>query len=141
METKLIPYLNFDGQTAEAMKFYQSIFGGDLKMQTFSEFGAPVKEEEKDLIMHSSLENGELSFMAADGTSEHPVHMGDNINMSLGGGGKAKLTEYFNKLAEGGKVTMPLGKQVWGDSFGDLTDKFGIHWLVNISSGQAEQQG
>ena len=46
----------------------------------------------------------------------------------------AKLTEYFNKLSEGGHVDMPLAKQFWGDTFGQLTDKFGMHWMVNITA-------
>lgn len=130
---KLNPYLNFDGKTAEAMKFYQEVLGGELTMQTFGEAGAPVKEDEKGLIMHADLQNGSLSFMASDGNREHPVHMGDNINMSISGDEEEKMTGVFNKLAEGGKVSMPLEKAPWGDKFGDLTDKFGVHWLVNIT--------
>ncbi len=134
MKPKLTPYLNFGGQTEDAMKFYQSILGGELTMQTFGQSGVPVDEKDKDKIMHANLENGDLSFMASDGNSEHPVQMGDNISMSIVGTDDKTLTDYFNKLSEGGKVDMPLAKQFWGDTFGMLTDKFGIHWMVNISS-------
>lgn len=135
MKPILSPYLNFNGQTAEAMKFYQSVLGGELKMQTFGESGQGTTPEEKNLIMHASLENGALSFMASDGGAEHQVTMGNNIHMSLMGDDEATLTKYFNGLAEGGKVDMPLAKQFWGDIYGQLTDKFGVHWMVNISSG------
>jgi len=136
MNAKLTPYLTFPDTTADAMKFYQSILGGELNMQTFGESGASAKDEDKDKIIHADLKNGELSFMASDGGSEHPVNMGNNISMSIAGDDEAKLTEYFNKLAEGGKVDMPLAKQFWGDTFGMLTDKFGIHWMINISMGE-----
>lgn len=59
--------------------------------------------------------------------------------MSIVGSDEAKLTEYFNKLSVGGKVTMKLEKQFWGDTFGMLVDKFGVQWMVNITSGQPFQ--
>ena len=71
--------------------------------------------------------------MASDGNSENPVRMGDNISMSIAGDDETVLTEYFNKLSEGGKVDMPLAKQFWGDTFGMFTDKFGIHWMIILS--------
>jgi PhnB protein len=138
MESKMIltPYLNFMGQTKAAMEFYHSILGGELSMQTFAESGMPTSDEDKDKIIHADLRNGTLSFMASDGNAEHPVRMGDNIHMSLAGQDETQLTEFFNKLAEGGTIDMPLGKQFWGDIYGQLTDKFGVHWMVNISSEQ-----
>lgn len=136
MKIVLNPYLNFkDGKTAEAMKFYQSVLGGELEMHTFGEFGMPTKDTEKDYIMHAMLKHETLTFMASDGDIHHPVQMGDNISMSLSGDDAETLTKYFNGLAEDGKIDMPLEKQVWGDTFGMLTDKFGVHWMVNITSG------
>jgi PhnB protein len=134
MKPTLTPYLNFNGQTGEAMKFYQSVLGGELKMQTFGETGMPCADEDKNKIMHADLKNDALSFMASDGNKEHVVTMGDNINMSIVGNEEALLTKHFNALAEGGKVDMPLAKQFWGDIFGMCTDKFGVHWMVNIMS-------
>jgi len=126
------------GKTGEAMKFYHSVFGGELKMQTFAESGMPTTDETKDNIIHAELKTDELTFMASDGDATHPVKMGDNIHMSLMGEDAAKLTDYFNQLAEGGKVDMPLAKQFWGDTYGQLTDKFGVHWMVHI--GKAEMK-
>lgn len=132
MKATLTPYLNFDGTTKEAIEFYQAVLGGELTMQTFAEAGMPTAEEEKDRIIHASLQNGTLSFMASDGTAEHPVHMGDNIYMSIVGDDEATLRKYFEGLSSGGKVEMPLAKQFWGDIYGQLTDKFGVRWTVNI---------
>lgn len=136
MKPTLTPYLNFMGQTADAMKFYQSVLGGELKMQTFAEAGMPVSDEDKNKIIHADLKNDTMSFMASDGNAERPVHMGDNIHMSIVGTDEALLTKYFNGLAEGGKIDMPLTKQFWGDIYGQLTDKFGIHWMVNVSASE-----
>ncbi|OGG04818.1 hypothetical protein A2Z33_05915 [Candidatus Gottesmanbacteria bacterium RBG_16_52_11] len=139
MNMKLTPYLNFNGNCAEAMKFYQSVLGGKLTMQTFGESGMPSTPDYKDKIMHADLQNDALSFMASDNAPGKTVTMGDNVHMSLAGTDEASLTRYFNALAASGKVDMPLAKQFWGDTFGMLTDKFGIHWMVNISAPPAKK--
>ena len=134
MAPTLSPYLNFNGNCGEAMRFYQSVLGGELVMQTFGETPMPVPDGQKDKIVHAELRNDALTFMASDGPPEQPVRFGDNINMSLAGSEESTLKGYFEGLAKGGKVDMPLKKQFWGDTFGMLTDKFGVHWMVNISS-------
>lgn len=134
----LNPYLNFEKQTKEAMEFYHSIFGGELNIQTFGESGMSEDPEEKDLVIHANLKSGELLIMASDGGKDHPIHMGDNIHMSLGGDDEKTLTKWFKALAEGGKVDMELQKQFWGDIYGQLTDKFGVHWMVNITAKKSE---
>ena len=136
-KTTLSPYLNFMGQAGEAMKFYQSILGGELTMQSYAEAGQKDVPNAENLTMHAELKNDNILFYAADGNEQHQVHFGDNINMSLVGPDEELLTKYFNGLAEGGKVDMPLAKQFWGDTFGMLTDKFGVHWMVNISAEQS----
>lgn len=140
MKPTLTPYLYFNGQTKEAMEFYQSILGGELVMQKYGEAGMGVKDEDKEKIIHAELRNESLSFMASDGSAEHPIQMGDNIHMSVVGSDEALLKKYFEGLAAGGHVDMPLEKQFWGDIYGMLTDKFGIHWSINISSGEQPQQ-
>jgi PhnB protein len=138
MKTTLVPYLNFDGRTSEAMKFYHSVLGGELKMQTFAEAGMAEKSELGNRIMHADLKTDTVSMMASDTHSDHsqPLMAGNNINLSLIGTDEATLSEYFNKLAEGGQIVMPLEKQFWGDLYGMLIDKFGIPWMVNISPEQ-----
>ena len=85
MEPTLTPYLNFNGKTAEAMRFYQSILGGELTMQTFGEAKMAQSPEEKDLIVHAALTNGSLSLMASDTHPNQPTKFGDNVHMSLAG--------------------------------------------------------
>lgn len=135
MTTKLVPYLNHDGKTAEAMKFYQSIFGGELVMQTFADAFPDTRQEWRERIMHAMLTTEEISIMASDTHPEHslPNVIGNNVSLSIVGSDTEKLTEYFNKLSAGGKIEMSLEKQFWGDLFGTCEDKYGFHWMVNIS--------
>lgn len=137
MKSQLNPYLNFKDNARQAMEFYQSVFGGELTMNTFAEFQASEDPSEADKIMHSMLEaeNG-ITFMASDTPNQMQYKPGAAISMSLSGDNESELRTYFEKLSQGGQVIMPLEKAAWGDTFGMCTDKFGINWLVNISTAQ-----
>lgn len=133
--TKLNPYLHFKDNAREAMEFYKSVFGGELTMSTFKE-GMQEKGPEADNIMHAMLIIGpEMTLMGADTPSHMEYNPGASIELSLSGDNsdEEKLTGYFNKLSEGGKISVPMEKAPWGDTFGMLTDKFGIGWMVNIA--------
>ncbi len=134
MPVTLNPYLNFRNTTREAMEFYRSVFGGKLTISTFKELHASQDPAEDDLVMHSLLEgeNG-IMFMASDTPQRMEYRPGTNFSMSLSGEDEATLSRYFERLSEGGTVSMPLAKSAWGDTFGMLTDRFGVSWLVNIS--------
>lgn len=134
MGSSLNPYLSFRDNAREAMEFYHTVFGGKLDMQTFKEFHASQDPAEDDKIMHAMLtaDNG-IVFMASDTPNNMEYHPGSNISMSLSGDNAEELTGYYEKLSAGGTMGMPLEKAPWGDTFGMLTDKFGIPWLVNIA--------
>jgi PhnB protein len=134
MRSTLNPYLSFRDNARAAMEFYQTVFGGKLTMSTFKEFHASQDPSEDNKIMHSVLEveNG-ITFMASDTPSNMEYRPGTNMSMSLSGDNAAELTAYYEKLSAGGTIGMPLEKAPWGDTFGMLTDKFGVSWLVNIS--------
>jgi PhnB protein len=133
MAVKLNPYLNFRDDAREAMQFYQRVFGGKLDLATFKDYQASSDPSEDDKIMHAVLDADGIVFMASDTPSHMEYDPGTNFNMSLSGEDEARLRGYFDKLAEGGTVTMPLEAAAWGDTFGMLVDRFGIRWLVNIS--------
>jgi PhnB protein len=131
----LNPYLSFKTNAREAMEFYKSVFGGELTMSTFGEFGAAVEPSETNLIMHSFLEapNG-FKLMGSD-TPSHVGYKGaGNITISLSGEDETALTSFWKGLSPGATITQPLEKAPWGDSFGMLTDRFGIAWMVNIGA-------
>ncbi len=134
MEPVLTPYLTFNGNAGEAMKFYHSVLGGELSMQTFEDVKMARTPAEKDRIVHAVLKNEALTFMASDSMISREAKFGDNVHMSISGDNGEKLTDVFDKLSQGGTVDMPLAKQFWGDTYGQLTDKYGIHWMVNITA-------
>jgi len=134
MSILLNPYLNFNGNAEEALNFYHSIFGGEVRITRFSDFpGMPVADDQKNQIMHSVIEAPHLQLMVSDATHAGGVEPGTNIRLSLSGVDEATLTKYFEGLSEGGTITDELSAKGWGDTFGMVTDKFGIHWMVNIS--------
>ena len=133
MSMRLNPYLTFEGNARAAMKFYATVFGGELVVNTFGQYG--TKEPAlRNKVMHAMLETEEgFTLMASDLAPGMEHSPGSNITISLSGDDGAALRGYWKKLSRGGQVNMPLEKQMWGDEFGQCTDKFGISWMVNIS--------
>jgi PhnB protein len=134
--SRLNPYLSFSDNAREAMEFYKSVFGGNLTLNTFGDYGAQGDEANK--IMHAQLEtDAGYTLMGADTPEGMSYNPGDNITVSLSGDDAETLRRYWQQLSEGGTVMMPLEKQMWGDEFGQCKDKFGIPWMVDIVSSQA----
>jgi len=137
MATRLNPYISFRDNARQAMQFYKSVFGGELTMSTFGEFGNDDPSV-ADKVMHSQLETRSgYTIMASDTPPDRPYNAGDNITVSLSGDDGDELRGYWKKLSKGGTITVPLEKQMWGDEFGSCIDKFGVGWLVNIGQPQA----
>jgi PhnB protein len=134
---RLNPYIAFEGTARAAMKFYATVFGGELRVNTFGEFG--MKEPAvRNKVMHAMLETDHgFTLMASDLAPGMEHTPGSAITISLSGDDAATLRGYWKKLSRGGQVTMPLEKQMWGDEFGQCVDKFGISWMVNITQAQA----
>jgi PhnB protein len=133
MASTLNPYLNFRDGTRDVMDFYVSVFGGELTLSTFAEMGGMGQDEsEQGKVMHSQLvTEGGMTLMAADVPAS--MEIGSNGTISLSGADEAELRGYWDGLTAEGSVTVPLEKAPWGDSFGMCTDKFGVHWMVNIA--------
>jgi PhnB protein len=137
MATRLNPYVSFNGNAREAMEFYKDMLGGTLRLTTFGEYGQPDAPE-ADRIMHGMLETTSgFTLMGSDLAPGMTHHPGNNITISLSGDDADELRGYWEKLADGGSVAVPLEKQMWGDEFGACVDKFGIAWMVNISQPEA----
>ena len=132
MASRLNPYLSFAEHAREAMEFYKGVFGGNLTLSTYGEYGPPDAPG-ADRIMHGMLEtDGGLTLMGADNPAGEEHNPGNNITVSLSGEDTNELRGYWEKLSEGGTVSVPLEKQMWGDEFGVLVDRFGVPWMVNI---------
>lgn len=132
MTSRLNPYLSFADDAREAMEYYADVFGGTLTISTFGDYGAHDSPD-ADKVMHAQLEteNG-LTLMASDTPAGMPHDSGSAVAISISGSDADELQRYWGRLSEGGKVLVPLEKQMWGDEFGMCVDRFGIRWMINI---------
>ena len=136
MASRLNPYISFTDNARPAMEFYKDVFGGTLTMNTFGEYGAQDTPD-ADKIMHAQLETERgFTLMGADTPTGMDHTPGTNISVSLSGDDAEELRGYWQKLSDGGTVSVPLEKQMWGDEFGMCVDRFGIGWMVNIAQPQ-----
>lgn len=135
MTIRLNPYLNFGDRSREALEFYHSVFGGDLQIMTFGDGGMSDDPAQADKVMHGQLDTpAGLTLMASDTPPEAPDPViGTSINVSLSGDDD-RIRAYWDGLAEGADVVVPLGPAPWGDEFGLLNDRFGVAWLVNLGT-------
>jgi len=134
MASTLNPYIGFAGDARAAMERYQEVFGGELTLSTFGDFGqagTPIEH----LIMHGMLHTASgFTLMGADTPPGMDHQPGGAITISLSGDDEAELRGYWDGLSDGGTVTLPLERQMWGDLFGQCTDRFGVNWMVNIGA-------
>ena len=134
-------YLTFNGNCEEAFNFYKSVFGGEFPyIGKFKDMppgeDSKLNPGEENRIMHVSLPiSKETMLMGSDTGGEWAsgYSQGNNFSISITADSKEEAEKLFNGLSAGGKVAMPLGKTFWADSFGMLTDKFGISWMMSFS--------
>ena len=132
MASQLNPYLTFDGNAREAMEFYHYVFGGELKVNTFGEFGSDDPAL-ADKVMHAMLTTPRgYVLMASDTAPGMSLTPGNAITVSLSGDPGEGLEEAWDKLADGGEVLLPFEKQMWGDLYGQCVDRFGVPWMVDV---------
>lgn len=133
MASLLNPYLSFEKTARAAMEFYQAVLGGTLEIATFGDMD-PDAGPIADLVMHSSLETeaGYVIFASDTPPGMPAPQHGGGMTVSISGDEVDRLRGYWEGLAEGGRIDVPLERQMWGDEFGMLTDKFGIPWMVDI---------
>jgi PhnB protein len=135
MPTQLTAYLNFNGRCREAMTFYQQCLGGDLAMQKIAEspMAAQLSSEAGANILHSSLtRNGVLLIMGSDNLGEN-WQPGNSIALCLNCSSDEEINSVFARLSAGGEVKLPLHQSFWGSTYGELTDKFGMLWIINYT--------
>ena len=137
-DTRVIQtYLFFNGNCEEAVEFYRTALGAEVEMMMrFKESpDAPppgmVPPGYENKIMHTSFRVGQTTVMASDDCETEQVKF-KGFSLSLAVSSEAEADRYFAALAEGGKVSMPLGKTFWSPRFGMLEDRFGIGWMINV---------
>ncbi|ACT01166.1 VOC family protein [Paenibacillus sp. JDR-2] len=134
-------YLNFDGNCREAAEFYAEVFGLDKpKLMTFGDVPPnpeyPLPEDAKNLIMHTRLNIGGSNVMFSDVFPGMPFTVGNNITLAFVEEDEAKLRSAFDRLKVGGNIAMELQETFWSKLYGQVTDKFGIHWQFNLGIGE-----
>ncbi len=134
-------YLSFDGNCEDAFNFYKSVFGGEFSY--IGRFGdmpspdQPIPDSKKDKIMHVGLPISEETMLMGSDTWESTMKekfvAGNNFSICVTAQNEEEARRIFAALSADGTVTMPIDKTFWGSLFGMLTDKFGIHWMVDCA--------
>lgn len=135
----IIPYLNFNGNAAEALNFYSAALNGQVKERsTFGDANMAQDDSMKDKILHAVFESGDLKFMVSDCPPGVSVTPGDQVSLSLHFTELEAIEKTFAALADGGNVTMPIQDTFWGARFAMTKDKFGVHWMFNYDYPKTE---
>lgn len=135
-------YINFNGNTREAVEFYAEVFGTEKPhIMTFGETpqdpNYPLPEEAKNLVMHTRLNINGSNVMFSDVFPGMPFVQGNNITLALISTDMDEMKSWFNKLQEGGSIGMELQETFWSKLYGQVTDKFGIGWQFNYGTGES----
>ena len=134
---KVQAYVTFGGRCEEALEFYKKAVGAEVKDllrwkdSPDAAMQPPPGYEEK--VMNASFRIGDTELMADDGMGAKEVEF-KGMTLALSVADDAEAKRVFTALCEGGSVQMPLAKTLWTSSFGMLTDKFGVPWMVNVDA-------
>lgn len=127
---QLSNYLFFTTDCEPALEFYKQCGLGQVtEVLRFGVEGMPVPNETmRNKIMHAKFEGSGVLFFASDNEDAEPMRGSAHILQMTD---RKRTEQLFDRLANGGKVTTPLGMQIWGDYYGKLTDRFGVQWMLN----------
>jgi PhnB protein len=136
--TQINSYLTFTGNCREAMAFYAGCIGGELSVQTVGEspMADKMPPQMKECILHAALTKGALVLMGSDMVPEKGLVKGNTISLMLACSSEKEIKKYFEKLSAGGEINHALEDTFFGSLMGDLTDKYGNHWLLNFDKTQ-----
>ncbi|MGG1514264.1 VOC family protein [Paenibacillus oryzisoli] len=135
MSIRMNPYLVMDGNTREAIGFYEKALGAQvLFMQTFGDAPANpdflIPDEAKERVNHAMLQVGEASLMFSDTFPGHPVQVGNNVTICLQTNDLEKARQFFEALKDGGHVIMPFMETFFSPGYAQVTDKFGVTFHI-----------
>jgi PhnB protein len=136
--TQINSYLTFNGNCSEAMSFYKDCLGGDLSFQKIGEspLADKMPAKMKNCILHATLTNGALVIIASDMVGEKGLIKGTAVSLMLNCSSEEEIRDFYASLSSGGEQTHPLEVSFWGALFGDLTDKYGNHWLLHFDKNE-----
>lgn len=137
-------YLNFMGTTEAAFRFYRSVFGTEFHGPIVRMSDAPagpgmpeLSAAERNLVMHIELPiTGGHMLMGTDAVESmgHKLTVGTNVSLNLEPDTRAEADRLFAGLSAGGAVEVPMQDMFWGAYFGSFADKYGVRWMINVST-------
>ncbi|MGB4843253.1 MAG: VOC family protein [Ferruginibacter sp.] len=132
--TQINSYLTFGGNCRQAMHFYKDCLGGELNLQTIGEspLADKMPQQMKDCVLHATLTKDALVLMGSDMVAQTGLMKGNAVSLMLNCSSEEEIKNCFKKLSAGGKIDHPIEVSFWGALFGDLTDKYGNHWLLHF---------
>lgn len=135
MMTQLIAYLHFSGQCREALTFYQQCLGGELNMQKVGEspMGAQMPSDAGANILHGKLTKDGITIVMGSDIMGARLKQGNSIALCLHCSSNEELNKCFDRLSSGGLVVMPPHQSFRGGMYGELTDRYGIKWMLNYT--------
>ncbi|MEF3303285.1 VOC family protein [Paenibacillus sp. GYB003] len=132
MKAKLTPYIFSEDAQAQA-DFYVKALGGEIvSVMTHGQL-PDASEALKDKVLHLSMVAAGVSFYMCD-IMGGSYAQGNAMNLSLEFASEDDARKAFANLAEGGNVTHPLQPEFWGALFGQVEDKFGVHWMITTEA-------
>jgi PhnB protein len=131
---QILAYLAFAGTCAEAMAFYKECLGAELKIMTVGEspVASQMPKESHSKVMHALLSKGDMGLMASDNLDGLPVTKGNAVSLMLNCQSEEEIRSAYSALSRGGSVTTELRKEFWGSLYADVTDRFGMRWMLNF---------
>jgi PhnB protein len=135
------PYLNFPGTCREVIEYYAGVFHTEKpQIMTFAEMPAdpahPLPDGVKDRVLHGRIVIAGTAVMFSDTFPGMPFTAGNNITLAIVTTSREDVSNWFDKLKEGGSVGMDLQETFWSKLYGNLTDKYGIGWQLSLDSGE-----
>jgi PhnB protein len=138
--TQINSYLSFSGNCREAMTFYKDCLGGELTFQKIGEspMADKMPHQMKDCILHATLIKEALVIMGSDMVADKGLVNGNAVSLMLNCSSEEEIKKSYASLSAGGEATHPLENTFWGALFGDLTDKYGNHWLLHFDKSKKQ---
>lgn len=127
------PYLHFEDNCKDAMKFYHELFGGDLEIMKISDSPSKNDFPEKlhNQILHACLVNKDFNMMASDMCGQGDLKQGNSVQLNLNCSSEEEINQLYKSLAEGGKILSELKAEFWGALFAMVIDRFGVRWMLS----------
>ena len=134
MTVKLTPYITLEGNTREAIQFYEQAVGAKvLSMMTYGEMSDmpnTFTDDLKNLVAHAKLQVGETELMFSDAPGGSPITNGKRVTICITTNDVEKSKRIYEALRQGGHVNLPFQEEAFSPGFGDVTDKFGVTFQI-----------